>query len=167
MLVSDIIVYWLKCLVTMTSLSQRQLHREYPDWSYSYRERKREVSSKWNGLSQSKTHDKLIFPSPLLFSVRGDIDIHTSQRAVCQFPRLIQICSEWSTNPSAESAVRMMVHCVWGENYTSHTHRDLPSFCTMSAHRLSSWSNFILMKGFLFPLFLSPSRICRFMNSPG
>lgn len=54
---------------------------------------------KWNSLSQSKTHNELIFPSLPFYSVRGDIDIHTSQRALCQFPSLIQICSERSTNP--------------------------------------------------------------------
>lgn len=39
------------------------------------------------------------FPSLPFYSVRGDIDIHASQQALCQFPSVIQICSEWSTNP--------------------------------------------------------------------
>lgn len=58
-----------------------------------------QVCSKWNSLSQHKTHNELIFPSLPFYSVRGDIDIHTSQQALCQFPSLIQICSERSTNP--------------------------------------------------------------------
>lgn len=55
--------------------------------------------SKWNTLSQHNIHNELIFPSLPFYSVRGDIDIHTSQQALCQFPSLIQICCERSANP--------------------------------------------------------------------
>lgn len=48
---------------------------------------------------QHNTHNELIFPSLPVHTVRGDIDIHTSQRAPCQFPSLIQIRSERSANP--------------------------------------------------------------------
>lgn len=48
---------------------------------------------------QHNTHNELIFPSLPVHPVRGDIDIHTSQRAPCQFPSLIQIRSERSANP--------------------------------------------------------------------
>lgn len=93
--------------------------------------------SKGNSLSRSKTHNKLILPALSFHSVRGDIDIHTSQQALCQFPSLIQICSEWSTNPSAMPSARMMACPVWRENYKRNTPGDLFSFCAVSMHQMS------------------------------
>lgn len=108
---------------------------------------------------QSKTHNELIFPFLPFYTVRGDIDIHTSQQALCQFPSLIQICSEWSANPSALLAARMIARPVWRENYNSNTPGDLFSFCVMSLHK-TSWSNFIQMKYFPPSLFFVVVVLC-------
>lgn len=121
---------------------------------------------KGNSLSLSKTHNELIFPSVSFRSVRGDIDIHTSQQALCQFPSLIQICSEWSTNPSAGLAARMIARPVWRENYKSNTPGDLFSFCVISMHKKTSWRYVIHMKYFPPSTFLYSSmyRLSRFMQ---
>lgn len=60
---------------------------------------KHQERSKRYSPPQHNTHNELIFPSLPVHPVRGDIDIHTSQRAPCQFPSLIQIRSERSANP--------------------------------------------------------------------
>lgn len=50
------------------------------------------------------------------------IFIHRSRLCV-NFPSLIQIYSEWSTNPSAVLTARMIARPVWRENYKSNTPR--------------------------------------------
>lgn len=134
MSISGIIVYWLQCLEKITSLAPGELLGEYADHSCSYWE-KHQVCSKWNSLSRPRTRNESILPSLPFYSVRGDIDIHTSQQALCQFPSLIQICSEWSTNPSAVLAERMIARPVWRENYKSNTPGNPFSFRMMSVHR--------------------------------
>lgn len=67
-------------------------------------ERKNKTSGAFKAIDstpppQHNTHNELIFPRLPVHTVRGDIDIHTSQRAPCQFPSLIQIRSERSANP--------------------------------------------------------------------
>lgn len=168
-------------LVIFKSLSVAKLYIDYSVWwrlhchqdgstenmqtSHDHREKTHQVCSKWDSLSRSKTHNELIFPSLLFYSVRGDIDIHTSQQALCQFPSLIQICSEWSTNPSAVLAARMIARPVWRENYKSNSPGDLFSFCVMSMHK-TSLSNFDQMKYFPPSLcFLCAAyRLSRFMQ---
>lgn len=90
-----LISVWLE----ITSLSPGRLHGEYADSSCSLREKHIRYVQSEIVRPRSKTHNELIFPSLPFYPVRGDIDIHTSQQALCQFPSLIQICSEWSTNP--------------------------------------------------------------------
>lgn len=73
--------------------------RGYAEGSHSQGDKTHQKCSKQNSLSKHQTHNELIFPRVPFYSVRGDIDIHTSQQALCQFPSLIQICSERSSNP--------------------------------------------------------------------
>lgn len=101
----------------------------------------------------------------LFYSVRGDIDIHTSQQALCQFPSLIQICSEWSTNPLSRAGCEDdSPSCLKRKLQEQYTQGSFLILRRCQRER-SSWSNFNQMKYFLplpqFFFFLFPRGTCR------
>lgn len=164
------IVYWLQCLVRTTSLSPRPVpQRIYsPVPLMGMRERdtnkKKKKKKKTSNLCNVQREIVCLNPElimnwyfPVCHSPLSEVTlifIHCSRLCV-NFPSLIQICSEWSTNPSAGLAARMIARPVWRENYKSNTPGYLFSFCVMSIHKTSR-NNFVQMKYF-------PSSICVFL----